>query len=88
MSVAHSRAPAAVSSASSPANPVEAAEEASIAAVDCGLPESCEVAMPTALLNSYVVPACTAKSTASDACRALVVGVISSGLTVKPNWDA
>ena len=51
-SLCHSFAQAAVSSASRPAKPTAAAVADWLSAAERGSPESCEVAMPTALLNS------------------------------------
>jgi hypothetical protein len=75
-------------SARSPSYPADAALAAALAAACCGLAESWDVAIPTALENSYVVPACVAKSIASDALRGPWVALIASCLVVKPSWEA
>ena len=59
-----------------------------VAAVPCGSLESCEVAMPTVLLNSYVVPARVAKSIAIEALRGPWLAVIASCLVVKASCEA
>src|SRR4051812_5962542 len=71
-------------SARSPAKPVASALADLLSAVCCGLSESCDVAMPTALVNSYVLPVWTAKSTPSDASRCPWAAVVASALAANP----
>ena len=83
MSVSQRAAQARASSASRPSKPIESAAAASRAAVGWGLAESWEVAIPTALVNSYVFPASAAKSNASDAWRGPLAPVMAIGLAVE-----